>query len=128
MESNWKTALFAVGLAAAGSPGLAQWSPDVSVDLGVGMGQMAVGQSIMQGTRNIGADKAGRNDGSARSGAGATAAPRPSQEMIDAHLKALRPEYEHRVARDGQSSANQWLGEMARELGRQEGIKARQSQ
>jgi len=123
-----KTALFTVGLAAVGSPGLAQWSPDVSVDLGVGMGGIAVGQSIMQGTRNIGADEAGRNDGTAGSGASPVATPRMSQDVIDAHLKALRPEYEHRVARDGLSSANQWLGDMARELGRQEGIKARQSQ
>lgn len=126
--SSLKTTLFAACVAAAGSPCLAQWAPDASANLGMGMGGIAVGQSIMQGTRNIGANKTDRDDAVAGSDAGSAAAPRLSQEMIDAHLKALRPEYDHRVARDGVSAANRWLAETARELGRREGIKARQSQ
>lgn len=127
--SSLKTTLFAACVAAAGSPCLAQWAPDASANLGMGMGGIAVGQSIMQGTRNIGANKTDRDGAVAGSGAGSpAAAPRLSQEMIDAHLKALRPEYDHRVARDGVSAANRWLAETARELGRREGIKARQSQ
>ena len=41
-------------------PARAQWSPDASMDLGVGFGQMALSQSALNGTRSIGAtsDKA----------------------------------------------------------------------
>lgn len=127
-KSNWKAALFLVSVVVVGGPGFAQWSPDASSNLGIGMGGIAVGQGIIQGTRNIGAGKTSRNGGAARPEAGATTAPRLSKERIDAHLNALRPEYEHRVARDGLSAANRWLGDMARELGRQEGMKARRSE
>jgi hypothetical protein len=38
-------------------------------------------------------------------------------------MQQLRPEYERRVARDGQAQADQWLARRARELGRQDGAR-----
>ncbi len=48
-------------------PARAQWSPDATMDLGVGFGQMALSQSALSGTRSIGstsgkAFRAGRED------------------------------------------------------------------
>lgn len=48
--------LFVAVLAASPVASLrAQWSPDATMDLGVGFGQMALSQSALSGTRSIGA-------------------------------------------------------------------------
>jgi hypothetical protein len=46
--------LLAVLAALPAAPLQAQWSPDATMDLGVGFGQMALSQSALSGTRSIG--------------------------------------------------------------------------
>lgn len=43
-------------------------------------------------------------------------------------IAAVKVEYERRVARDGKASADRWLAETAREMGRREGEAARRAQ
>lgn len=44
---------------------------------------------------------------------------------LDAELRRLVPEYERRVATDGQASADEWLATTARVLGERDGAKTR---
>lgn len=44
---------------------------------------------------------------------------------LQAELERIKPEYEARIARDGQASADQWLAEAARALGEQAGARSR---
>jgi hypothetical protein len=44
---------------------------------------------------------------------------------IEAAFAKFLPEYQRRVREDGEASANEWLAEAAREMGRQEGESAR---
>jgi hypothetical protein len=51
---------------------------------------------------------------------------------LDAHRESMAealarivPEYESRVARDGQASADEWLASVARTLGEQDGAQSR---
>jgi hypothetical protein len=52
IASGFFAALLVAALPAA--PARAQWSPDATMDLGVGFGQMALSQSALSGTRTIG--------------------------------------------------------------------------
>jgi uncharacterized membrane protein YukC len=44
---------------------------------------------------------------------------------VQKELTALVPEYNRRVAADGQDAADAWIGEQAREMGEREGADAR---
>lgn len=44
---------------------------------------------------------------------------------FDAELRKLVPEYERRVATDGQAGADEWLAATARALGERDGMKTR---
>lgn len=75
--------LAALLAAPAAGPARAQWSPDATMDLGVGFGQMALSQSALSGTRAIGstsgkAFRAGRDDAGEAPKAKAEAPPRGS--------------------------------------------------
>jgi hypothetical protein len=48
---------------------LAQWNPQMTADLGRGMGQIALSQSILSGTRRLGEDSTAANSASAPSSA-----------------------------------------------------------
>ncbi|WP_407353221.1 hypothetical protein [Luteimonas sp. R10] len=47
------------------------------------------------------------------------------QSLIERELASIAPEYERRVAADGQERADLWLQQCARELGTREGEKMR---
>lgn len=55
MQTRFHRPLFIVLIIAMSFPSWAQWSPDATVDLGMGYGQMTLSQSSLQGTRSIGA-------------------------------------------------------------------------
>ena len=74
---------------------LAQWNPQMTADLGRGMGQIALSQSILSGTRRLGEDSTSANGASAppsaaRNGTTLTYVPDPRvseqtrQSMVDA--------------------------------------------
>jgi hypothetical protein len=46
-------------------------------------------------------------------------------EAVQVELKALVPEYEERVEREGREAADVWLGQRSREMGEREGTDAR---
>jgi len=95
----------------------AQYSPDATMDLGTGYGQIALGQSVLDGTRAI--------DGKSQD-LPARSTVRPSQAQMQAIANQLEPEYRRRVQADGKASADAWLRQTAWELGRQAGRAARQ--
>jgi hypothetical protein len=137
----------AAALRFPGPAALAQWSPDASAGLGAGYGGTALGSSVLQGTRQLGR---GTGQGSAglsptmrqycarwpergvcrgnRARAG-EAGPRTaaSQARMAEHQARLRPEYEARLRRDGQASADRWLRDEAARLGQQDARAARQA-
>lgn len=47
------------------------------------------------------------------------------RRMVEQRKRELRPEYERRVREDGKPSADRWLRETARELGRRDGAEIR---
>jgi hypothetical protein len=125
----------------------AQYDPGGTMDLGMGMGSTALGQSILSGTRDIGkkpshseelsptmkeycarwpdegvckADRARRT----KRQAPAKQASRPSREEINAKMRAIAPEYNRRVRLYGKPSADHWLARTAREMGRRDGMAA----
>jgi hypothetical protein len=99
---------------------LAQYAPDATMDLGTGYGQIALGQSILDGTRAIDKDRqAGPQVPVGQAG-------HPSRAQMQAMWKQLEPEYLRRVQADGKASADAWLAATARELGRRDGQAARQ--
>jgi hypothetical protein len=127
----------------------AQYDPSATMDLGAGMGATALGQSTLSGTRNIGknphqsdelsptmkdycakwpnegvckADRARRAEQQSP-----TKASRPSQEEIDAKMREIAPEYNRRVQLYGKPSADSWLAETAREMGKRDGTAARKA-
>lgn len=63
------------------SPARAQWSPDATMDLGVGYGQMTLSQSSLQGTRSIG--MAGQRAFAKGTGHAPAAAPAPASRAAD---------------------------------------------
>lgn len=141
----------AAGFAALCSgPAEAQFDPGASMDLGSGMGSTALGQSILNGTRNLGKKGAGSDELSptmrkycaqwpnegvckadrarkAKRKAPARQAFRPSREEIDARMRAIAPEYNRRVRLYGKASADHWLARTAREMGRRDGAAARRA-
>jgi hypothetical protein len=128
----------------------AQYDPGATLDLGTGMGGIALGQSTLSGTRQLGkksrhadelsptmkeycrkwpgegvckADRArwaGKKQPTARVG-------RPSQRDMNAMMRAIAPEYNRRVRRDGKAKADQWLAKTARGVGRRDGAAARRA-
>ncbi len=126
----------------------AQYNPSASMDLGTGMGSTALGQSILNGTRNIGkgggsdelsptmkkycaqwpnegvckADRARR----AKRGPRASASPQVRQSQTDM-MRAIAPEYNRRVRLYGKARADRWLAETARDMGRRDGAAARRA-
>lgn len=48
------------------------------------------------------------------------------RRSIEEELRLIVPEYEGRVARDGQASADEWLAAKARALGERDGAQSRQ--
>ncbi len=141
-----------VGLSVIAHPLVAhaQWSPSATANLGAGYGSMALSQSILSGTRRLGHNGANGSDDHTQNehpqwrvqpeGAPAGSTPNgmaarhgqqtvayPSQARVDALWQQLKPEYEQRVRLDGQASADQWLLATAREIGRRDGARARQT-
>lgn len=120
------------------------------MDLGTGMGGIALGQSTLSGTRQLGqkprysdelsptmkdycrqwpgegvckADRARRSkkkQPAARVG-------RPSQRDMNAMMRAIAPEYNRRVRKFGKASADRWLAKTAREMGKRDGAAARRA-
>lgn len=107
----------ACAAALASAAACAQYAPDATMDLGTGYGQIALGQSVLNGTRAI--------DGKSREPSTRNAV-RPSQAQMQAIARQLEPEYRRRVQADGKASADAWLRQTAWELGRQAGRAARQ--
>lgn len=128
----------------------AQYDPGATMDLGIGMGATALGQSILGGTRDIGrkpsrsdelsptmkgycaewpdegvckADRARRT----RHRSPAKQASHPSREEINARMRAIAPEYNRRVQLYGKARADRWLTKIAREIGRRDGAAARRA-
>jgi len=144
--------LLAAALLAATFPldAHAQYDPGATLDLGTGMGGIALGQSTLSGTRQLGkksrhsdelsptmkeycrkwpnegvckadrARRAGKKQPAAHVG-------RPSQREMNAIMRAIAPEYNRRVRRDGKAKADQWLAKTAREMGRRDGAAARRA-
>jgi len=128
-------------------PAFAQYSPDATLDLGMGMGSTALGQSTLSGTRQLGQGKKGSdelsptmkrycaqwpNEGVCRADRARRLqrqqqSAQPSPERVNQLMARLRPEYEQRVRRDGKTRADQWLRETAYRLGQQEGRTARRT-
>ncbi len=99
---------------------LAQYAPDATMDLGTGYGQIALGQSVLDGTRAIGKD----NQSASQVPAGQ--AGHPSRSQMEALWRQLEPEYLRRVQADGKASADAWLAATAQEMGRRDGRAARE--
>ena len=148
-----KAVLFAAMLVFAisfASHARAQYDPGATMNLGMGMGATALGQSILNGTRGIDgkqrhsdelsptmkeycarwpdegvckADRARR----AKRQAPAKHASRPSREEINAKMRAIAPEYNRRVRLYGKPSADRWLAKTAREMGRRDGTAVRKA-
>ena len=97
-----------------------QYAPDASVDLGTGYGQLALGQTVLDGTRSL--DKRSRAEPQPPSGS----AGRASRAEIEARWRRIEPEYLRRVQAEGRASADAWLAREARMLGEQAGREARQ--
>ena len=115
-------------------PAFAQFDPGASADLGVGMGQTAMSQSILSGTRRLSAPEGRSAAPRARAHRGTApsttatvpgSARGPSPEQVRARGEQLRPEYERRLRTDGKASADSWLARTAYEMGRREGAAAR---
>lgn len=128
----------------------AQYDPGATMDLGMGMGATALGQSILGGTRDIGRKprrseelsptmkeycaqwpnegvcKADRARRAKRSGP-ASRTSRPSRQEINARMREIAPEYNRRVRLYGKPSADRWLAKTAREMGRRDGAAARKA-
>ena len=121
----------------------AQWSPDASASLGAGMGAMALGQSTLSGTRQLGPPASPGNAGLSptmqrycarwpnegvcranRAQARPAAAPGAAGPS-PAERERLEREYRARLRRDGKPAADRWLAATAREMGRREGEAAR---
>lgn len=119
IRTRTKAALACAALLASGAA-LAQYAPDATMDLGTGYGQIALGQSVLDGTRAIGKD----SQSTSRIPAGQ--AGHPSRAQMQALWEQLEPEYMRRVQADGKASADAWLAAAARELGRRDGQAARQ--
>jgi hypothetical protein len=152
-SDTMKTMPFAAMLALAmsfASDARAQYDPGGTMNLGMGMGATALGQSILSGTRNIGkkprhsdelsptmkeycaqwpsegvckADRARR----ARRQLPTNQASRPSREEISAKMRTIAPEYNRRVRLYGKPKADLWLAQTAREIGRRDGTAARKA-
>lgn len=115
-----KRILVAAGLCLASASALAQYAPDATMDLGTGYGQIALSQSTLSATRQIGKQPAS-------SKVPAQQASQPSRQRMLALMQSLEPEYNHRVRTDGEASAKRWLAQKAWEMGRREGAAARRS-
>ena len=148
-----KTMPFAAMLVLAASfapQARAQYDPGATMDLGMGMGATALGQSILGGTRDIGrkprhsdelsptmkeycaewpdegvckADRARK----AKRYTPAKRVSRPSREEINAKMRAIAPEYNRRLRLYGKARADRWLAKTAREMGRRDGMAARKA-
>jgi hypothetical protein len=132
-----------LGLLLAPGGALAQYNPDASANLGARYGSMTLGQSILGGTRDIGRKpSAGRqglspqmqdycrrwpNEGVCRANA-PHPAPAVDTSRRDELMRQIAPEYERRVRLYGKASADEWLAATAREMGRQDGVRARRMQ
>jgi hypothetical protein len=97
----------------------AQYSPDATMDLGTGYGQIAMSQSILNGTRTIGK----KSSGALQSRPGSLQ--QPSAAEMAAMQRLIEPEYKRRVRVDGKASADRWLAATAREMGLRAGRAAR---
>jgi hypothetical protein len=128
----------------------AQYDPSATMDLGMGMGATALGQSILGGTRDIGR-KPGRSDELSptmkdycarwpnegvckadrvrrgKRGGPANRISRPSRQEINARMRAIAPEYNRRLRLYGKAKADRWLAKAAREMGRRDGAAARKA-
>jgi hypothetical protein len=128
----------------------AQYDPNATLDLGTGMGGIALGQSTLSGTRQLGqksrhsdelsptmknycrqwpnegvckadrAHRANKKQPAARVG-------RPSQQEMNARMRAIAPEYNRRVRLYGKARADKWLAKTAREMGTRHGDAARKA-
>lgn len=128
----------------------AQYDPNATLDLGTGMGSTALGQSTLNGTRQLG--KKSRhsdelsptmknycrqwpNEGVCKADRARRAnrkqpsphMDRPSQEEMNARMRAIAPEYNRRVRLYGKARADRWLAQMAREMGKRDGAAARKA-
>ena len=121
--------LLGLALTAYAAPGHAQYSPSASVNLSSGYAGMAsrlgatqLGREMMQkesgdkgaSAARSGPERAHENEASDN----ALAAWR--QKRMRMHAQTLAPEYNRRVAHDGESQANAWLASEAQRLGEQD--------
>ncbi|MGH8819144.1 MAG: hypothetical protein ACREX5_21290 [Achromobacter pestifer] len=110
-----------VGIALLGSgSAFSQYAPDATMDLGTSYGQLALGQTVLDGTRSL--DKKSRAQPQPPAGN----AGRASRLEMEAMWRRIEPEYLRRVQADGRVKADAWLAAQARTLGEQAGRAARQ--
>lgn len=103
----------------------AQYAPDATAGLGAGYGNIALGQSTLMGTRELGkSDKPALRANGQAVEQSATAV-QPSQAHVQALMAQIEPEYRRRVREDGEASAKRWLARKAWELGHDDGAAAR---
>jgi len=114
-----RAVVMSIALLVTGSA-LGQYAPDASADLGAGYGQLALGQTVLDGTRSV--DKKSRAEPQPSSGS----AGRASRAEIEAMWRRIEPEYLRRVQAEGRANADAWLARQARTLGEQAGRAARE--
>ena len=148
LKSAFKSFPVALVLIAIGATGAqAQYDPGASMSLGAGMGSIALGQSTLSGTRNIGkhtrhSDELSptmrrycaqwpnegvcRADRARKARHASPSSPRHNaQDLMKARMRAITPEYNRRVRLQGKAAADRWLAVTAREMGRRDGMAAR---
>jgi len=120
----------------------AQYDPGATMDLGTGMGGIALGQSTLSGTRQIGKKSRHSDELSPtmkdycrkwpdegvckadRARKARHAAPAPAD--LDAKMREVAPEYNRRLHLYGKEKADRWLAETARAMGERDGAAARE--
>lgn len=121
--------LLGLALTAYVAPGHAQYSPSASVNLSSGYAGMASRLGASQlGREMMQKENADQGASAVRGGperaheaaAGHNELAAWQQERMRMHAQTLAPEYNRRLARDGEAQANTWLAAEAQRLGAQD--------
>lgn len=116
MSSSIRFGLMIVlGTCLSWSTASAQYAPDASADLGTGHGQIALGQSALDGTRALDKQNTSKQKPAKKQ------ATQPDRARMLVLMRSVEPEHTRRVREDGEASAKRWLARKARDLGRDEG-------